>query len=223
MKLYYFDKNGYYSGSGDAATDPELSRVEKRECYLIPPDAVTVRPRRKVGHVARWNGREWLQEEDHRGKTVYSEEHREGIVIDAPGPLPADCSAEPPPSDCHRLTNGRWTSDRAELLRRASGRIDAETDAKILSGFVYRDHRFWLSLENQCNLKAECDLRHALIYPVKIKTQDGYLTIDCPADYLALYAAAVKFIRGVIEDGWARKDSLAGVKKITLEKIVYGQ
>ena len=113
--------------------------------------------------------------------------------------------------------------DLDALRQRAGAKIDAETDAKILTGFVFRGHRFWLTLENQHNLKSECDLRHTLLYPLKIKTQDGYLTIDCPADYLALYAAAVKFIRGVIEDGWARKDSLAGIKKITLEKIVYGQ
>ena len=59
-------------------------------------------------------------------------------------------------------------SRRAELLAMRKNQIDAETDAVILTGFEYAGNKFKLSLENQINYKAECDLRETLTYPHRV-------------------------------------------------------
>lgn len=108
-----------------------------------------------------------------------------------------------------------------EILRKkAEEAINADTDKKILTGFIYQGKRFYLSLENQLNFKAECDLRMSLSYPVKVKTYDDYLLIGNPSAYLDLYTAACAFIREKIEAGWAKKDQLQTMSEAELRKVI---
>lgn len=112
---------------------------------------------------------------------------------------------------------------RAELLRRAIAKANAETDEKIISGFEYKGVKFWLSLENQMNFKAECDIRSQLAYPVKVKTADGFMEIRCPSEYLALYSAAAQYIRGAIEDGWTLKEKFKTMSDAQLARYCNGK
>jgi len=83
-----------------------------------------------------------------------------------------------------------------------------KVDAVILTGFEYAGNKFKLSLENQINYKAECELRETLTYPHRVKTLDGYYDFQNAADYYAFYLAGIQFIRQTIEQGWTQKDAL---------------
>lgn len=100
---------------------------------------------------------------------------------------------------------------RELMLERLKSRIDADTDETILTGFRFNGNSFKLSLENQMNFKTECELRDMLAYPHRIKTIDGYYELQNAEEYRLLYLAAVAFIRGTIEEGWAQKDALDGM------------
>ena len=47
---------------------------------------------------------------------------------------------------------------RADVVKMVNDHINAKTDEKILSGFVWRDNPVWLSSENQFNFKAAYDI-----------------------------------------------------------------
>jgi hypothetical protein len=112
--------------------------------------------------------------------------------------------------------------DRAALLEIARAKIDSQTDERILNGFEHAGHRFYLSLENQMNYKAECDLRHSLTYPVIIKTASGYAPISSPAEYLEFYTAAYRFIRETVGAGWIKKDTLQTMSIDELQGVING-
>ena len=125
-----------------------------------------------------------------------------------------------PPSSYHKWNGTEWvpdTSRKQEILAKLEALINAATDQTILSGFSYNGHNFKLSLENQINYKTECELRENLTYPHKIKTIDGYYEMQDASEYLAMYLAAVAFIRQAIETGWAQKDAIQN--KTTTELI----
>ncbi len=98
--------------------------------------------------------------------------------------------------------------ERADLIEEAKRRIDARTDAKILTGFEYQGLFFKLSLENQLNFKTECELRESLKYPHRIKALEGYYEVQSADDYQAFYLAGVAHIRECVEAGWCSKDAL---------------
>ena len=95
--------------------------------------------------------------------------------------------------------------------------INARTDAKILSGLVWKDNPVWLSTENQFNFKAAYDLAvhtQGATLPVTFKLgeqEDGtpvYHTFSTIEDSTDFYTAAVNHIHNAVADGWLEKDGI---------------
>lgn len=94
--------------------------------------------------------------------------------------------------------------------------IDAQTDAKILQGFVWQGHPVWLSAENQFNFKAAFDLAmqtQGATLPVtfKLGERDGqpvYYTFETMDDFRDFYVGAMGYIQRCLQEGWKEKDEL---------------
>ena len=92
---------------------------------------------------------------------------------------------------------------------------NGQVDAKILSGFSWKDMPVWLSSENQFNYKASFDLAvqtNGKNLPVRFKFGTDkdpkyydFKTIDELSDF---YTSAIKFINDTLQEGWAEKDSV---------------
>lgn len=90
---------------------------------------------------------------------------------------------------------------------------NSQTDAAILSGFVYKDAPVWLSTENQYNYKAAYDLAVQTggeTLPVTFKfgsdEQPEYHTFDNLDELKDFYVQAVRHIQHTLAEGWKRKD-----------------
>lgn len=95
--------------------------------------------------------------------------------------------------------------------------INAQTDAQILTGFVWNDKLVWLSSENQFNFKAAYDLAvqtKGKSLPVKFKLgeqEDGtpvYHTFEAMTEFTDFYTSAIAFINQCLNEGWERKDNI---------------
>jgi hypothetical protein len=95
--------------------------------------------------------------------------------------------------------------------------INARTDEKILSGFVWEDKPVWLSSENQFNFKAAYDLAvqtQGQSLPVKFKLGEDeqgnpvYHVFEDLAEFTDFYSKAIAYINQCINDGWERKDGI---------------
>lgn len=95
--------------------------------------------------------------------------------------------------------------------------INARTDEKILSGFVWNDINVWLSTENQFNFKAAYDLAvqtGGANLPVKFKLGESaekepiYHTFSEMAEFTDFYTKAVAYINQCLQEGWDEKDAM---------------
>lgn len=60
MKVYHYDKNGYYTGSTDARLDPEETKLAGQLVYLLPANATFSEPPATVaGQVPQWVNGAW--------------------------------------------------------------------------------------------------------------------------------------------------------------------
>lgn len=105
---------------------------------------------------------------------------------------------------------------KEELMAVINEQVDANTDAKILSGLVWRDMPVWLSMENQFNFKSAYDLavqKNGATLPVTFKMgerngQPVYFTFTTMEDAEDFYISAVSFIQQTLAEGWIEKDSV---------------
>lgn len=105
---------------------------------------------------------------------------------------------------------------KEELMAVINEQVDANTDAKILSGLVWRDMPVWLSMENQFNFKSAYDLavqKNGATLPVTFKMgerngQPVYFTFTTMEDAEDFYISAVSFIQQTLAAGWIEKDSV---------------
>lgn len=103
------------------------------------------------------------------------------------------------------------------------GDINARTDEKIVSGFVWTPAGseetipVWLSTENQFNFKSAYDLavqKNGATLPVTFKMgedEEGnpvYHTFETMEDADDFYIKAVAYINQTLAAGWAEKDSI---------------
>lgn len=95
--------------------------------------------------------------------------------------------------------------------------INANTDAKILTGFVWQEKQVWLSTENEFNFKAAYDLAvqtGGATLPVKFKLgEDGngnpvYHTFTELEEFTDFYTKAIAFVNTTLNEGWAEKDGI---------------
>jgi len=95
--------------------------------------------------------------------------------------------------------------------------INAQTDEKILTGFVWEEKPVWLSSENQFNFKAAYDLAvqtKGKSLPVKFKmgeNADGepvYHTFETIEEFTDFYTKAITYINKCLNEGWEMKDNI---------------
>jgi hypothetical protein len=95
--------------------------------------------------------------------------------------------------------------------------INANTEKKILNGFVWKGIRVYLSTENQTNFKAAFDLNmqmNGAMLPIKFKLGEDengsaiYHIFEDMEDFSDFYTSAVAYINQCLNDGWEEKDSL---------------
>ena len=91
---------------------------------------------------------------------------------------------------------------------------NSQTDAAILSGFVYKDAPVWLSTENQYNYKAAYDLAvqtggETLPVTFKFGTEEQpvYRVFDTLEELTDFYVSAIRYVQETLEAGWKRKNA----------------
>lgn len=107
---------------------------------------------------------------------------------------------------------GRPSADAIKAT--VTGWYNEQTDAKILSGFVYGDDSVWLSSENQFNYKAAYDLAvqsGGATLPVKFKLgtdeSPAYRTFSTIDELTDFFTKAMTHIQNTLAEGWKKKDS----------------
>lgn len=107
--------------------------------------------------------------------------------------------------------------DMAEIKKAVLDYINAKTDERILSGFVWNGINVWLSSENQRNFSEA--QRVALMtngqsLPVTFKlgeNADGqpvYHEFTTTEELTGFYLSAVAFIQQCLGEGWQQKDNI---------------
>ena len=72
MLIYRYDRETKeYKGKEAAYLDPLESEQKGKNVYLVPADATTVEPELKSGYAAIFDGSEWQNVEDNRGKKYW--------------------------------------------------------------------------------------------------------------------------------------------------------
>ncbi|MGE4301064.1 MAG: hypothetical protein AB7F40_05610 [Victivallaceae bacterium] len=110
--------------------------------------------------------------------------------------------------------------DRARLLELAVAKIDAATDAAILTGFAYGGSSFYLSIENQLNYQAEYELRYTRVYPRRLRSADGWFESDSPAAIADFYAAMRNHISAQVAAGVEKKAAAAAMTAAALQELL---
>lgn len=105
--------------------------------------------------------------------------------------------------------------DAEEIRSLVSQWYNANTDARILSGFEYEGQPVWLSSENQFNYKAAYDLAvqsggQNLPVTFKLGMDDApsYRTFETVEELQDFYVKAMKHIQNALSEGWKKKDAL---------------
>ncbi len=107
QKVYLFDKKGYFVGEDfDYGTG-----LPNNSVYEAPPEF-------EEGFIPHWNGTEWTQAENHKGKTVWEkDEGKEPKEKEWKeyGSLPENVSLSPPPKTEEEIKETRIQEIQSEL------------------------------------------------------------------------------------------------------------
>lgn len=104
-----------------------------------------------------------------------------------------------------------------DVVNAVNNFINAKTDEKILSGFVWRENPVWLSSENQFNFKCAYDLAYqtqGASLPATYKLgedKDGtpiYFEFKDLETFSDFYLGCIVWIQKCINEGWKEKDSI---------------
>lgn len=91
--------------------------------------------------------------------------------------------------------------------------INAATEEKILTGFVWNGQSVYLSKENQLNFAA-IERSDEVAYPLSLKVgedADGsaeYMTFATKQDFVEFSQAASLYVLSCVQEGWTEKDSV---------------
>ena len=94
LKIYLYNDTNEYDGESVTMLDPEETKIQGKDVWLMPPNSTTLKPELKEGYVPVWNGKLWEYVEDHRGEKGWV--GGVSVVIEELGPLPADFTVEAP-------------------------------------------------------------------------------------------------------------------------------
>lgn len=148
LTIYTFDDTKEYKGVSVTVLDPEETKRQGKEVWLMPPNATTVKPEIKQGYAPVWNGKAWKQVEDHRGEKGWL--NSEPVEIKELGPLPDGFSTEKPEpteeekkairkqeilSELDRIDRASSRSLRAILTAQAAGTEPAQADVQMLATY----------------------------------------------------------------------------------------
>lgn len=153
LKIYTYDKNKEFTGESTTMLDPEETKKQGKDVWLMPPSCTTVKPDTREGHAPVWNGGAWEYVEDHRGEKGWV--NRVPVEIKELGPLPDGFTVvEPEPtqeeqaeqrrqeifSELDRIDRASSRSIRAIVAAQSAGQepdsadvsrlIEYESDAK---------------------------------------------------------------------------------------------
>lgn len=91
--------------------------------------------------------------------------------------------------------------------------INAATEEKILTGFVWNGQSVYLSKENQLNFAA-IERSDEVAYPLSLKVGEDsageaeYMTFEEKEDFVAFSQAASLYLISTLQEGWKEKDSV---------------
>ena len=94
LNIYLYNENNEYIGESVTMLDPEETKIQGKDIWIMPPNSTIVKPELKEGYAPIWNGEIWDYIEDHRGEKGYI--GKEPIEIKELGPLPDGFSIEEP-------------------------------------------------------------------------------------------------------------------------------
>lgn len=108
------------------------------------------------------------------------------------------------------------TISLADVKQTIINDINARTDEKIISGFVWNGKPVWLSAESQTNFSAAeytASTKNGLGLPVtfKLGEQDGtpvYHEFTTVEELSGFYLEAQAYIKQCLGEGWREKDSI---------------
>ena len=122
LTVYIYNENNEYVGESVTMLDPEETKIQGKDVWLMPPNSTTTPPEIREGFVPVWNGNAWDNVEDHRGSRGWV--NRTLVEIKELGPLPNGFSAEEPVPAPEELVERRRQEILAEFDRidRASSR-----------------------------------------------------------------------------------------------------
>lgn len=122
LKIYTYDKNNEYIGESATMLDPEETKKQGKDVWLMPPHCTTVKPDTREGYVPVWDGHAWEYVEDHRGEKGWV--NRVPVEIKELGPLPDGFATDEPEPTPEEQAELRRQEILAELDRidRASSR-----------------------------------------------------------------------------------------------------
>ncbi len=121
MKIYHYGPlTGEYITEGDARPNP----LESGE-YLIPAHATIIEPPTVIEGMTRvFNGSEWLQVEDHRGKIIYSTVDAHQNCMIALGPI-AEGYTDLIPGEYPEWNGSKWIRSEVKAKEAESNQIKA--------------------------------------------------------------------------------------------------
>lgn len=113
-----------------------------------------------------------------------------------------------------------------ELVQVLQQHINALTDLKILTGYVWQGKNVYLSTENEFNFKAAFDLAvqtSGATLPIKFKLGEDehgtpvYHTFTDMESFTDFYVNAIAFVNAMLNEGWQLKDAAKEwVKSLTI-------
>lgn len=96
MLIYnYHPDSGEFMGASEADPNP----VQPGD-FIIPANATTIQPPGdpSSGHAMAWDGKDWIEIEDHRGETWWTAAGESMTINKIGNPVDYELQAEPPPA-----------------------------------------------------------------------------------------------------------------------------
>ena len=128
MQVYKYDEQTKeYIGTEQALINPLESELQGKEIYLLPANATFEKPNLQDGFASVWNGTQWENIEDNRGKEYWLDTDTFGTpakTMKDLGAFPAGAVFTAPAKTLEEL--------KAQKL----AQVDAWTASKITGGFI---------------------------------------------------------------------------------------
>lgn len=143
----YHPVTGEYISQGTAMESPLEPGY-----FLIPDYSVTIAPPQpEAGKVCCWNGANWFQTADYRGKRFWNTETKEEYLISEPGVSPAPDWTDLEPSDIESVWTGNsWEIPLFILKKRKIAAIRHDVDktlSSIQENFSATEFQSWSKQE----------------------------------------------------------------------------